>query len=137
MGVLHTNMTCTAGQTIDGNAPQAGDIVKSNTIATKGVHIVYAEGVYDGSSPVSYTLSAAFTVQNAEAISFYRHPQFQIYKFTPAPASTYKYVAECSNRGTCDRAWIMQLLCWIQLLRLSNTELSRSLNSVTLLAYVQ
>jgi len=30
------------------------------------------------------------------------HPQFQIYKFTPAPASTYEYVAECSNRGICD-----------------------------------
>jgi hypothetical protein len=29
---------------------------------------------------------------------------FQIYKFFPAPASTYTYVAECSNRGICDDA---------------------------------
>jgi len=30
-------------------------------------------------------------------------PQFRVYKFIPAPASTYNYVAECSNRGLCDR----------------------------------
>jgi len=29
---------------------------------------------------------------------------FNIYKFFPAPASTYQYVAECSNRGICDTA---------------------------------
>merc|ERR1711965_89120 len=27
---------------------------------------------------------------------------FRIYKFHPAAASTYEYVAECSNRGICD-----------------------------------
>jgi hypothetical protein len=27
---------------------------------------------------------------------------FQVYKFTPASASTYEYVAPCSNRGMCD-----------------------------------
>jgi hypothetical protein len=27
---------------------------------------------------------------------------FKIYKFFPAAASTYNYVAECSNRGICD-----------------------------------
>lgn len=30
------------------------------------------------------------------------HPQFMIYKFVPKAASTYQYVAECSNRGLCD-----------------------------------
>lgn len=30
-------------------------------------------------------------------------PQFRVYKFFPAPESTYDYVAECSNRGICDR----------------------------------
>merc|ERR1711871_362814 len=50
-----------------------------------------------------YELSDAVDVA-AETFSFYRHPQFQIYKFTPAPVSTYKYVGECANRGTCDRA---------------------------------
>merc|ERR1712100_869549 len=40
----------------------------------------------------------------SRTFSFYRHPQFQIYKFIPAATSTYKYVSECSNRGTCDYA---------------------------------
>jgi hypothetical protein len=30
-------------------------------------------------------------------------PTFRIYKFFPAVASTYEYVAECSNRGICAR----------------------------------
>lgn len=30
-------------------------------------------------------------------------PKFRVYKFIPSPASTYSYVAECSNRGICDR----------------------------------
>merc|ERR1711907_446220 len=83
--ILQTNMTCAADQTLTGKAPQVGDIVKSNTVTTKGVYIVAASGE---SLPVSYTLSDSFTVETAETISFYRHPQFQIYKFTPAPAST-------------------------------------------------
>jgi len=29
--------------------------------------------------------------------------KFHVYKFFPAAASTYNYVAECSNRGICDR----------------------------------
>lgn len=29
-------------------------------------------------------------------------PQFHVYKFFPAVASTYNYVAQCSNRGICD-----------------------------------
>merc|ERR1711988_362338 len=84
--ILQTNMTCAPDQKLTpaGNAPQVGDIVKSNTVTTKGVYIVAASG--ESPFPLTYTL-----------------PQFQIYKFTPAPASTYKYVAECSNRGTCDR----------------------------------
>jgi len=30
-------------------------------------------------------------------------PHYHIYKFVPAVESTYNYVAECSNRGICDR----------------------------------
>jgi len=30
------------------------------------------------------------------------HPKFDVYKFIPAPSSTYTYVAECSNRGICE-----------------------------------
>ena len=30
-------------------------------------------------------------------------PKFSVYKFIPQAASTYNYVAECSNRGICDR----------------------------------
>eukprot|EP00388_Colpodella_angusta_P039394 GDKK01047237.1.p1 GENE.GDKK01047237.1~~GDKK01047237.1.p1 ORF type:complete len:774 (+),score=145.66 GDKK01047237.1:55-2376(+) len=29
-------------------------------------------------------------------------PQFKVYKFFPAVASSYEYVAQCSNRGICD-----------------------------------
>lgn len=30
------------------------------------------------------------------------HAQFHVYKFFPAVASSYEYVAQCSNRGICD-----------------------------------
>lgn len=33
----------------------------------------------------------------------WEHPHFKVYKFFPAVESTYEYVAECSNRGICDR----------------------------------
>ena len=29
--------------------------------------------------------------------------QYLVYKFMPSKASTYNYVGECSNRGTCNR----------------------------------
>jgi hypothetical protein len=29
--------------------------------------------------------------------------KYRIYQFTPAEESSYEYVAECSNRGKCDR----------------------------------
>lgn len=31
-------------------------------------------------------------------------PNFHVYKFFPSADSTYEYVAECSNRGICDRS---------------------------------
>merc|ERR1711907_561870 len=40
--ILQTNMTCAAGQS--GKAPQVGDIVKSDTVTTKGVYIVATSG---------------------------------------------------------------------------------------------
>merc|ERR1712199_76365 len=100
-------MTCPGSGTLTGPLPQAGDIVKSTNINVKGVYITTATTDYVSGSPGTngvYQLSETFTIGSAETIQFYRHPQFQIYKFTPAPASTYKYVAECANRGTCDRA---------------------------------
>merc|ERR1711991_372171 len=87
--------------------PQVGDIVSSDNLGKKGVYItkVNAEFVHDDTDG-EYELSdgPAADIDDAEDFTFYRHPQFQIYKFTPAPASTYKYVGECANRGTCDRA---------------------------------
>jgi len=35
-------------------------------------------------------------------IGYVGAPQFHIYKFFPATASDYTYVAQCSNRGICD-----------------------------------
>merc|ERR1711871_1415845 len=100
----------------DGNfVPQVGDIV-SATGLPKGTYITKitttcapdsngtghdASGT--GGTDGSIQLSAGGVISN-EVFSFYRHPQFQIYKFIPAATSTYKYVSECSNRGTCDYA---------------------------------
>merc|ERR1711988_1341165 len=86
--------------------PQVGDIVSSNNLGKKGVYITkvragFVHDTTDGEYELSDGPAADIT---AEDFTFYRHPQFQIYKFTPAPASTYKYVGECANRGTCDRA---------------------------------
>lgn len=36
--------------------------------------------------------------------SFDSETTFSVYKFTPGASSTYNYVAECSNRGICNRA---------------------------------
>lgn len=41
-----------------------------------------------------------FTLANED--DDFGQPQFHVYKFFPAPASTYQYVAPCSNRGICD-----------------------------------
>lgn len=38
-----------------------------------------------------------------EAVSTTNASPTWVYKFVPAAASTYEYVAECSNRGLCDR----------------------------------
>jgi hypothetical protein len=35
-------------------------------------------------------------------VSIAQSPHFSVYKFFPAAASTYEYVAQCSNRGVCD-----------------------------------
>jgi hypothetical protein len=37
-------------------------------------------------------------------ITFDADAAFRVYKFTPSVTSTYAYVAECSNRGICNRA---------------------------------
>lgn len=84
-------------------APQVGDLV-TFTGVVKGSYVTAISG--DGNT---YTLSEkqsalADAGAGANAVKFYRHPQFQIYKFIPHASSKYKYVAECSNRGTCDYA---------------------------------
>jgi hypothetical protein len=104
--------------TVSGNSnfvPQVGDIVSSASLP-KGTYItaitqacVANSGGTDynadgtGGTDGSIQLSAGGVI-TSEVFSFYRHPQFQIYKFIPAATSTYKYVSECSNRGTCDYA---------------------------------
>lgn len=40
--------------------------------------------------------------QPATTFDASKHPEFEVYKFTPNVKSTYEYVAECSNRGHCD-----------------------------------
>merc|ERR1712178_130841 len=100
----------------DGNfVPQVGDIVSSASLP-KGTYITkipttcvadsdgsgYDASGTDGTNG-SIQLSAGGAITD-EIFSFYRHPQFQIYKFILAATSTYKYVSECSNRGTCDYA---------------------------------
>jgi hypothetical protein len=99
-------LTCLGASSALSTRPQVGDFVSSSTLGTlKGVYITNITSVFvnNGDDGV-YELSDAVDVTPAEPFKFYRHPQFQIYKFTPAPASTYKYVGECANRGTCDRA---------------------------------
>merc|ERR1711916_175625 len=101
-------LTC-EGTSALSTTPQVGDFVSSTTLgALKGVYITKITTLWDGTSggevDGKYELSDAVDVTSVETFSFYRHPQFQIYKFAPAPASTYKYVGECANRGTCDRA---------------------------------
>jgi len=52
----------------------------------------------------------AATVGNFHGVSTFNNfgsdvlgsPQFKVYKFFPAVASSYEYVAPCSNRGICD-----------------------------------
>jgi hypothetical protein len=46
-----------------------------------------------------------FTANSVDAAVMYNgygKPVFHVYKFFPAPESTYEYVAPCSNRGLCD-----------------------------------
>jgi hypothetical protein len=102
-------LTCLGASSALSTRPQVGDFVSSSTLGTlKGVYITKITTLWDDTTSAEvdgqYELSDAVDVTVAEVFSFYRHPQFQIYKFTPAPASTYKYVGECANRGTCDRA---------------------------------
>jgi len=106
-------LTCPGATSTLSTTPQVGDFVSSaalngETPPLKGVYITKITSVWNSTSSPEvdgeYELSDAVDVTTAETFSFYRHPQFQIYKFTPAPASTYKYVGECANRGTCDRA---------------------------------
>merc|ERR1712159_334869 len=88
--------------------PRVGDLFKSGNNVPAGTFITSVTTAHvDGSVSGVFVLSATSGVTDGASVTdseFYRHPIFQIYKFTPAAASTYKYVAECSNRGTCDTA---------------------------------
>jgi hypothetical protein len=95
--------SCFTGTDGSTYTPQVGDIV-SATGLPKGTYIT-ALGTDCGASAGTLTLSTdVSSAITSTTFSFYRHPQFQIYKFIPAATSTYKYVSECSNRGTCDYA---------------------------------
>jgi len=58
----------------------------------RGTHIIETD--------LSTNWASGVLQQNTEA-KMYR-PTMNIYKFMPAAASTYEYVAPCSNRGLCD-----------------------------------
>lgn len=82
-----------------GTAPAVGDLVSGTDIETGA----YVSEVTSATVMVLSTCSGTARTDAVNAdLQFYRHPKFQIYKFTPKVTSTYKYVAECSNRGTCD-----------------------------------
>merc|ERR1712100_295828 len=84
-------------------AIQVGDIVSSANLPA-GTYVTEVTTACTASAG-SFKLSADKAGgETSETFTFYRHPQFQIYKFIPAATSTYKYVSECSNRGTCDYA---------------------------------
>merc|ERR1711988_498336 len=98
-------LTGTDGSTY---TPQEGDIVSASGLP-KGTYITELGTTCATSGPATagtLTLSTDKSggIASGTTFSFYRHPQFQIYKFIPAATSTYKYVSECSNRGTCDYA---------------------------------
>lgn len=95
------------------------------------INLYTAERLYTG--PYQYTTNARFTAGSVSAQSNEMHyqthmitadissnwgvsvgawnpntggtgrPYYHIYKFVPHVASTYEYVAECANRGICDR----------------------------------
>merc|ERR1712159_307880 len=84
--------------------PRVGGILSSANVPAGTFITSVTTAHVDGSVSGVFVLSATATAGSVTGSEFYRHPIFQIYKFTPAAASTYKYVAECSNRGTCDTA---------------------------------
>jgi len=63
----------------------------SGSAATTGINKIVTD--------ISTNWASSLT---GRGITVGHHPQFQIYKFIPSPVSTYKYVAQCSNRGVCD-----------------------------------
>lgn len=84
-------------------APQVGDLVTFTNVV-KGSYVTAISGnTYTLSQDQTNVLDGAVDADTIN-VKFYRHPQFQIYKFIPHASSKYKYVAECSNRGTCDYA---------------------------------
>lgn len=77
-----------------------------------GTSSLYGQA-YDGGQDMKY-MTSTITLDHAtnwgvsvggakqKLASVTSNNQFFIYKFYPAPVSTYNYVAPCSNRGTCD-----------------------------------
>jgi hypothetical protein len=89
-----------SGGTMVGTEPAVGDLVSGVDIP-RGAYVAKVVGEDSRVFVLSTCSSSARDAANTD-LKFYRHPKFQIYKFTPKVTSTYKYVAECSNRGTCD-----------------------------------
>merc|ERR1711871_86854 len=105
---VDSTTSCLTGTDGSTYTPQVGDIV-SATDLPKGTYITALGTECVAGTPGTPGTLTLSTDKSGGAItsttfSFYRHPQFQIYKFIPAATSTYKYVSECSNRGTCDYA---------------------------------
>merc|ERR1711916_47924 len=107
---VDSTTSCLTGTDGSTYTPQVGDIVSASGLP-KGTYITAlgdecATATPGPATAGTLTLSTDKSggVASGTTFSFYRHPQFQIYKFIPAATSTYKYVSECSNRGTCDYA---------------------------------
>jgi len=90
--------------------PPKLNLYTANNIYSKPYAYSLSNQGFSGETPSAYganVIKTDISTNWASALKGFgatntNHPQFQIYKFTPAPASTYEYVAECSNRGICD-----------------------------------
>jgi len=92
---VHSNVvrfpTATVTPTAD-TLGEVGNVVEDSSPMHYGTNVITLDLSTNWATDVT---SAATTVASVE--------HTYVYKFVPAAASTYEYVAECSNRGLCDR----------------------------------
>jgi len=71
-------------------------------VHTNGRRIPLAGNVTDYNSAHYGTHTIVTDLSTNWGTAIGSQPRFHVYKFFPSAASTYNYVAECSNRGICD-----------------------------------